>query len=187
MKGIRQNTPNSPIFELQTMLRRLTPQRQLACDGIFGAETQCAVSEFQRAADLPVTGTVDEETWNAIREAYRQALITKGPAEPLLIVLQPEQVLERGSENLHVYLVQTLLFVLGSLYPEAPRLRITGTLDAPTSAAVEWLQALSGLPETGAVDKHTWRMLARQYRLAVGDGSGTYPVRIAQRNGTPSE
>jgi hypothetical protein len=35
-------------------------------DGIFGNETTRIVRQFQRTSGLPVTGTVNEETWNAL-------------------------------------------------------------------------------------------------------------------------
>lgn len=181
MKGIQPNDGGAPIFALQTMLRWLTPTRRLAHDGIFGEETAAALSDFQRGVGLPVTGVADEETWDALKRAYNRALVEKGPAEPLHIILQPEQILEVGSDNLHVYLVQAMLVVLAGFYPALPRPRVTGVLDARTVEAVKWLQARADLPADGAVDKHTWRALVRQYRLTVGDGSGTYPVRIAQR------
>ena len=41
--------------------------------------------------------------------------------------------------------------------------------------------ACAVLPETGTLDKHTWRHLAGQYRLMVGDGTGSFPVRRTQR------
>lgn len=35
-------------------------------DGIFGNETTRIVRQFQRTSGLPVTGTVDQETWDAL-------------------------------------------------------------------------------------------------------------------------
>lgn len=35
-------------------------------DGIFGNETTRIVRQFQRTSGLPVTGTVDQETWDAV-------------------------------------------------------------------------------------------------------------------------
>jgi hypothetical protein len=42
-------------------------------DGTFGASTQTAVKQFQTSAGLPVTGTIDTATW--------QALLTHAPAK----------------------------------------------------------------------------------------------------------
>ena len=38
--------------------------------GVYDAQTQSAVSAFQSYAGLPVTGSVDEPTWNAIYSQY---------------------------------------------------------------------------------------------------------------------
>lgn len=44
-------------------------------DNYFGPRTQNAVSVFQRIYELPVTGQIDEETWNAIADVYKQIKI----------------------------------------------------------------------------------------------------------------
>jgi hypothetical protein len=44
---------------------------------------------------------------------------------------------------------------------------MTGSLDLSTAEAISAFQYLSGLPETGEVDKITWKHLALQYPLAV--------------------
>lgn len=172
---------STSIYDLQTMLRWLETTDNLACDGIFGDETEAAVRAFQREHRLPITGTVDQETWDAVRRAYAEAQVRRNPAEPLQLALQPNQNIAKGSDNLHLPLIQAMLFTLGQFFPEMPRLRITGILDPATSEAIIWLQALSRLPQTGEVDRHTWRQLANQYRLTLGDGSGTFPVRIAPK------
>ena len=63
---------SNPVRSLQYMLRRLAGRYdflpQLALDGIFGERTLEAVMLFQREFHLPVTGVVDEETWQRIYE-----------------------------------------------------------------------------------------------------------------------
>ena len=49
----------------------------------------------------------------------------------------------------------------------------------------KWLQACCDLPQSGELDKNTWRFLAHEYRSMVGDGTGTFPVR--QHTPTPRE
>ena len=43
-------------------------------DGVFGEETRNAVLSYQRAFDLPPTGSVDEQTWNSIANTYKNVL-----------------------------------------------------------------------------------------------------------------
>ncbi|MBQ1284024.1 MAG: peptidoglycan-binding protein, partial [Clostridia bacterium] len=51
------------VGEVQEKLRQIGIDRgdgvELAVDGIYGAETALAVSQFQRENGLPVTGKVD--------------------------------------------------------------------------------------------------------------------------------
>jgi murein DD-endopeptidase MepM/ murein hydrolase activator NlpD len=44
-------------------VKALQEKLGIRADGIFGPETERAVRDFQRRAGLPVTGTVDVETW----------------------------------------------------------------------------------------------------------------------------
>ena len=67
-----------PIRSLQTMLRELSfvydflPR--LTPDGIFGESTLEAVMLFQREFFPPVTGRVNQATWDAISALYLQAI-----------------------------------------------------------------------------------------------------------------
>lgn len=42
--------------------------------GEFGNKTRQAVTTYQRAFELPVTGTVDEDTWNSIANTYKNVV-----------------------------------------------------------------------------------------------------------------
>lgn len=171
----------APIHDLQTMLRTVLPEQGLGRDGIYGNETHEAVKKYQATQGLPQNGVTDQATWDALAKDYEYARILRREAEPLNILLQPKQVLARGSKNLHIYLVQAMLKALSRLYYDIPNFVITGMLDEPTANALIWLQSAAELPKTGELDKHTWRHLAKQYRVMVGDGSGSYPVCRTQR------
>ena len=97
-----------------------------------------------------------------------------------MLLLQPRQVLEKGSKNTHLYVLQGLLIALARYYDEMPVAESTGMLDEKTADAIAWFQALAALPVTGELDKLTWRHLAKNYRSIVGDGTGAYPIRTAQ-------
>lgn len=171
----------TPVADLQTMLRTIFPDSTLTADGIYGTQTQGEVQRFQREHALPVTGITDQQTYGAVKHVYAREAILLGQAAALYIVLQPAQVLSRGSNNTHLYLIQALLLAMGRYYAELPPLTATGILDEATAAALVWFQEHAGLPTTGEVDKITWLHLAKQYRLIVGDGSGTFPVRTVGR------
>ncbi len=174
---VAKQPENTPITDLQEMLRLIDPAVNLGYDGIYGKETADAVSAFQSSHGLPSTGEADQETWDAIRRTYKDRQIFQGPAHPLLLVLQPDQVIQKGSDNIHLYVIQGALTAIGQFYEDLPPFAITGILADPSAAAVLWFQDRAGLPKTGEIDKKTWAHLAHEYRQVVGDGTGTFPVR----------
>ena len=161
-----------PIRDLQTMLRVLMQQAQLpnplVPDGIYGPSTTAAVSAFQKAHGIPVTGVADQRTWQAIAEAYRPARTACIQAQPLRILLGSGQTLCMGDRCPHLYLVQGMLAALSRIYRSIPAPALTGSLDEATAASLAAFQALSGLPPEGKLDKQTWKHLALQYPLAAG-------------------
>ena len=82
-----------PVRSLQTMLRVLSENDSalptVVPDGIYGPTTMHAVTAFQRQNGLPVTGIVDQRTWDAIVQVYEIAIIQVGKAEPIEIVMDP--------------------------------------------------------------------------------------------------
>lgn len=165
-----------PIRSLQTMLRVTLRMDEKAPtiipDGIFGNNTVAAVKYFQQGNRLPVTGVVDNATWDKLVEAYEAALIEHAPAAPLLIVLQPGQVIRAGEWNYHLFLIQAMLAVLARIYTNFPQVPVSGVLDTQTGKSISYFQEIAGLPVTGEVDKKTWKYLANHYALAAGDGTG---------------
>lgn len=160
-----------PIRSLQTMLRVIAENdpshERMIPDGIYGPETVSAVSTFQRIHGLPVTGVTDNRTWDTIVELYEEALIEQLDAEPLMVILNPGQVIRKGERHPHLYLVQAMLAVLSEVYESIGKPGASGILDEATEDAIVSFQAISGLPMTGHLDKHTWRHLVLQYPLAA--------------------
>ena len=160
-----------PIRSLQTMLRVIAENdpshERIIPDGIYGPETVSAVSTFQRIHGLPSTGVTDNRTWDTLVEIYEEALIEQLDAEPLLVILNPGQVIRKGERHPHLYLVQAMLTVLGETYESIGAPPSTGILDDATADSLASFQAISGLPMTGNLDKQTWRHLALQYPLAA--------------------
>ena len=67
-----------PIRTLQTMLRAISRLNEnipsVVPDGIYGNDTVRTVTAFQRQFGLPVTGVVNQGTWNRIVEIYDDSL-----------------------------------------------------------------------------------------------------------------
>lgn len=173
-----------PVRSLQTMLRVIAQdddmQPSVVPDGIYGNQTMTAVSAFQRAHGLPVTGVTDQDTWEAIVAVYEPAMTRVGAAQVVELILHPSQVIRRGDREPNLYIIQAMLLVLSQIYGSISPPTQSGTLDEATATAVESFQALTGLPQTGEVDKVTWKHLALHYPLAANlidrkENAGKYP------------
>ena len=140
--------------------------------GVFGDTTTQAVREFQRQNALPVTGETDNATWNKLVAVYTVQSPSVLPAAPVTVRWTPNRTLAAGSRNSHLFLIQSMLQALARFYVNAPVLTVTGVHDAPSVAAVKWLQKLAALPQTGEIDQTTWAYLSGLYTLASGNGDG---------------
>ena len=160
-----------PVRSLQTMLRVIAQededQPSLIPDGIYGPQTMTAVAAFQRNHGLPPTGVTNQDTWESVTAVYEPALIRIGPAQPLELILDPGEVLERGSQSPDLFIIQGMLTVLSRVYGSITPPELSGELDEATSLSVASFQELSGLPQTGELDKITWKHLALHYPLAT--------------------
>lgn len=120
-------------------------------------EAALAVRAYQQAYDLPVTGEIDEATWNSIVETYHRLM---DEAAPLVIFPSGAFLLQENDSGDLVMLVQVLLNLAASHYSNLPTVAVTGTFNEETADAIRKLQALSALPETGALDRPTWNRMA---------------------------
>ena len=162
---------SQPVRSLQTMLRVLGEDddrlKNVVPDGIYGDQTRNAIYHFQRLHGIPATGVTDQVTWDAIYQEYEPAQVRLLPAEPLQLLLEPGQVIRKGEENIYLYVVQAVLITLSDQYSSIEAPAVTGILDDPTADAIASFQYLSGLPQTGELDKLTWKHMARHYPLAA--------------------
>ncbi len=158
-----------PVRSLQTMLRVLAEDdRRLPTvvpDGIYGPDTTNAVTAFQRQQGIPVTGIVDQPTWDLIVSSYEPALIRIGKAQPIEIIIDPGQVFRYGDSSPYVYLLQGMLTQLSQDHPTIEPPGHSGIMDNTTTSSLAQFQRLAALPETGEFDKITWKHLVHQFTL----------------------
>ena len=162
---------SNPVRSLQYMLRRLAGRYdflpQLALDGIFGERTLEAVMLFQREFHLPVTGVVDQRTWDAIRDAWINLERETAPLRTLRIFPGEGHQVQPGMSGGTMVLPQTMFQLL--------RQRLEGIAEGEANgvhgdASVQntlWLQNLAQLEQTGVMDRQTWDMLSRLYELFI--------------------
>ncbi len=165
-----------PIRSLQTMLRAIAEDDMtlptVIPDGIYGQQTISAVNAFQRRNGIPSTGVTDQATWEAIVEAYEEALIRIHRAAPIEIIMDPGQVYQLGDSSPYLYLLQSMLLYLSLQLPGLNAPSHNGVLDSPTAEALAAFQLLAGLPPTGELDKKTWKYLVNQFTLAANREEG---------------
>lgn len=161
---------SQPVRSLQTMLRVIAEADGVSPpvipDGIYGPQTMAAVSYFQKQHGLRVTGVTDQAVWDAVVAVYEPALIAVARAEPITVLLEPNQILRHGDRHPVLFLAQAVLTVLSQSYAGIPAPEVTGILDAATADALEAFQSLNGIAATGKLDRATWQRLALQYPLA---------------------
>ena len=160
-----------PVRSLQQMLRTLHEyddrHPDLIPDGIYGRKTLTAVSTFQRLHGLAVTGVTDQDTWEQIVREYERAVIDVDHAQPVEIILNTNEVLTRGDRSPYLHIAQAMLLVLANEYASVTPPGRSGVLDEATAQSLAAFQALSGLPQTGQLDKRTWKHLALHFPLAA--------------------
>lgn len=160
-----------PIRSLQTMLRTISQvdpeQLSVIPDGVYTQQTTEAVRSFQKNHSMPQTGSVDQDTWDAIVRAYKPAQIETEPAEPLYITLNVGQTFRKGDRHHHITLVQAMLRLIAENYLGFPSAELTGVYDEATESAVAALQRLSGLEVNGVLDKRTWKHLVKHHATSA--------------------
>lgn len=164
-------TGGTPVRRLQEMLRTLTHVHReipfLIPNGIFGEGTLEGVMVFQRIMGLPVTGTVDQTTWDAISEEYDR--VEHQLSAPRAVSLLPHNpaVIRPGQSSPLLYPIQGMLLVLSDVFASVRAVQPSGTLDSGTAGNLRWIQRSGHLEETGALDRETWDLLARVYETFV--------------------
>ena len=132
--------------------------------GVYDEQTAASVRSFQRVYGLPVTGIVDEATWNDIYRAYA-GIAASIPIEDAewIPLLYPGFVLQEGMTSEYVRVLQQYLTYIHRTIPAIPEVRDTGYFGPVTRSAVTAFQRYAGLDPTGAVGAVTWDGIAGLY------------------------
>ena len=132
--------------------------------GLFDSGTVDAVERFQKYYGLPVTGIVDNNTWNTISRIYTEtvAALPEG-YQGDNAKLYPGYFLTVGMRNQNVTDLQTYLSEIGKNIAAIPEIPVTGYFGEQTENAGSTFQRLYGIPISGAVGPVTWAQIAREY------------------------
>ena len=168
-----------PVSSLQHMLRQLSFTYkflpELAVDGVFGERTMEAVMRFQKAAGLPVTGTVDQATWNAIRNAWQAQQPRTGYSRATRIFPSEGITVHEGETKEYLIVPQTMFNILAGHFEGIAPCEADGCNGPATADNIRWLQKAAGLPETGCLDTATWDALSHLYEIFVVQDTDCVP------------
>lgn len=157
------------VFRMQHSLNRISDNYpgipKIDVTGYFDDATTNAVRVFQQVFNLPVTGVVNEETWNLIRRIYNAVtrlseLNSEGLISIDLINLYSNVLLEGGNRPV-ISLLQFFLNILSTSYPTISEVNIDGYFGPETTDAVIEFQNIMNLPPSGIVDQETWNAIYR--------------------------
>ncbi len=159
------------IRELQTLLRAISfydPQiPHITSDGIYGPETEDAVRAFQKCHNIPCTGQVNLETWNALTHAYTSSAALFQPGASICPLFNPAILTKEPLNCTFVEMVQVLLRGIAGVCTFHPPVKVTGVYSEETAAAIAVLQRFCGLQPSGKIDLTTWNSLSMIYDLEI--------------------
>lgn len=142
--GVPYKTPQETVYPFLKLgsrgsavqylqLRLINYGYRISSDGVFGANTDTAVKQFQQLNGLAVDGMVGNNTWVKINNFYPSST-----------------TLRQGSRGVEVWYLQAKL--LSKLYPVS----VDGIFGAGTLAQVQEFQKENGLSPDGIVGRATW-------------------------------
>ena len=134
---ISSGASGEAVKRLERALRR-TPNLGLVVDGVFGAQVEEAVKQFQQGAGLTVDGIVGPATWAALPDGGPMPTLQEGSTGPAVSSLQT--LLTNGAPGQWITTPQG----------------IDGNFGAHTKAAVVAFQAWGGVAQDGIVGDQTW-------------------------------
>ena len=166
--ALAQGAMSSDVAWLQFLLEYIgyfydQVQSPGGIDGVFGSKTRDSLESFQREFSLPVTGTADEITWNALTATFFS--LAAAGSEQIAEAAGPEYpgyVMKLGSAGDAVMQLQLLMNEVAVLYCAADFVPVDGVFGASTEQAVRLFQEGLGLPVTGVVDEETWQRIYEQ-------------------------
>ena len=157
----------------------------LELNGLFDADTELAVKNFQSIFNLTKDGVVGKSTWYRIKSIYNAVkgiseLQSEGITSEELQRLFPE-VLRLGDTGIGVKSLQYYLAVVAYFNDFIPTASIDGVFGESTRSAVEAFQRSEGLTADGIVGRETWNALVSRYDqilASLPDEPGEYAETI---------
>jgi len=149
---LRNGSRGNDVRIMQTLLNEIGQvytaiQPRLSVDGIFGPNTQRAVTAFQRQFGLTADGIIGPITWYRIVDVYNLLPSVSPPSSHPY----PGTPLRVGSRGDNVSLMQGYLNTIAGRYTSIPRLTVDGIFGPATERSVMAFQREFGLTADGII------------------------------------
>lgn len=160
------------IRNIQKYLRHLSYHDEsinpVPIDGIWESDTSRAVAAFQKNNGLPVTGTVDRTTWDALKTAYDESVAMNSPPAALELFPRSPQDYSLGIGD-RGFLNDTVQYILGELSSiyYFPSFRVSDVYNDKTAEAVRDFQRRNAIYPSGRVDRETWDAMTIQHNILL--------------------
>lgn len=161
--------PSSPIASLQYMLNAVQQELPpLETNGEFNEDTLERVMLFQRNHGLPVTGTVDVSTWNALTAAYNQTVHPSQVPQPVNLYAPLEGwSVSPGEFSPLLFPIQGMFSALSEKIGGLQAIPPSGWLDQETASNFRMIQNCGQCTVCGSLNRATWNILRRTYETFV--------------------
>ena len=158
----------SSILEIQRILRSIdyfeNDLSNIRLTGTYNKETQQGVRRFQEKYGLPVTGTVDSETWRLLQAIDKSINDARALARAVYILPRDsEYTIYPGVKDDVVYIIQHILNIISQEYDDISPIDFTGVYDSNTENAIRDFQRINLLESNGIIDPATFNRLADEY------------------------
>lgn len=160
---------NQPIFSAQTFLRRLSQADSripsVIPDGIYSEQTKNSITEFQKTKNLPSTGILNNETWDALVKEFELISEEIRLLNPFGINYLTYIDIKPDESPRSLYVIQAMLKVISLSLKNISSVEITGQNSPEFVDAIKQIQKFSNLPETGIVTIPTYNVIANLYEI----------------------
>lgn len=174
---LRRGSQGPNVVRIQVILNRIGQNypaipRIPSVDGIFGEQTERAVTAFQRIFNLSPDGIVGKATWYQLVRTYvgvtdLAELESQGQTFYAVNWQSPSN-LSVGSRGQKVQQLQYMLRVAAQYIPSVPSVAVDGIFGQSTQNAVIAFQRWAGLTQDGIVGPDTWNALYNQVSGILG-------------------
>ena len=168
---LRRGSQGPNVVRIQVILNRIGQNypaipRISPVDGIFGEQTERAVTAFQQIFNLNPDGIVGKATWYQLVRTYvgvtNLAELESQGQTFYAVNWQAPNNLSSGSSGQKVRQLQYMLSVAAQYIPSVPSVSVDGIFGQGTQNSVIAFQRWAGLTPDGIVGPATWNTLYNQ-------------------------